>query len=788
MVTLLDRKLLRDISAMRGQVTTIALVVAAGMAVFVASISTYDSLRAGRDRFYASAGFPQVFVTLKRAPLSVVAQLNEIPGVAAVEPRIVRDVILDWPSAMLPVSARMVSLAHAGDEPMVRLHVRRGTLPERGDTQTVAINEAFAEANAVRLGSDVRVVLNGRIQRFRVVAVALSPEYVYAVKPGIPIPDDRFYAVLWVDRRAAEAAFDMTGAFNDAIVSLTPGTDPKQVIDELDRLLEPYGSVGAIARRDQPSNRFLEDELNQQKVMSITIPIIFFGVAAFLLNVVLGRLVTAQREQIAALKALGFPTTPLVFHYLKLVAVVVLFGSALGLAGGFVFGEAMIASYHGFFRLPALVFELTPWSALAGFLISFAAASLGVVTALQSVVTLAPAVAMRPAAPRRFRRSWIEALLSTRKLTPRHVMTIRNFTGRPLRSAFTIAGIALAVPMVVLGLFWRDAIDQMIEVQFNLVERGNAMVTFPHPLDRTVVGDLAREPGVLVAEGYRIAPVRLRAGHRSYLTSVIGLPFDSGLRRPHDAALRPIDVPPGGLTLSRRLAERIQVVPGDTVTIEVMEGKRRKVDLPVSAIVDEVIGMSCYMEIDTLNRLTGEGAVVSAAALLVEPSALPALSRRFKELPVIESVSMKAYTLSSFLDKIAGLVLVSAGVLTVFAVIVAVGVVYNSARIALQERAWELASLRVLGFTRAEVAQILFGQFAIEIALAIPLGLVLSRGIVTLIARFHSNESFQIPGVVGARTYAVATAIVVATALASAYIVRRRVDRLDLVAVLKTRD
>jgi putative ABC transport system permease protein len=352
----------------------------------------------------------------------------------------------------------------------------------------------------------------------------------------------------------------------------------------------------------------------------------------------------------------------------------------------------------------------------------------------------------------------------------------------------TIIGIAFAVPMVVLGLFWRDAIDRMIEIQFNLVERGNVMVTFPHPLNRTIVGDLAREPGVLVAEGYRIAPVRLRAGHRSYLTSVIGLPFDSALRRPHDAALRPIDVPPGGITLTRRLAERMQIAAGDIVTIEVMEGQRRKIDLPVSALVDEVIGMSAYMEVDTLNRLTGEGAVVSAAALFAEPSALAALSQRFKQLPVIESVSMKAYTLASFLDKIAGIVLVSAGILTAFAVIVAVGVVYNSARIALQERAWELASLRVLGFTRAEVAQILFSQFAIEIGLAIPIGLLLSQGIVTLIARFHSSESFQIPGVVGPRTYAVATVIVVVTALASAYIVRRRVDRLDLVAVLKTRD
>ena len=787
-MSLLDRKLWRDISALRGQVISIALVVAAGVAVFVASISTYDSLLGGRDRFYAETRFPQVFVTLKRAPLSIVSQLEATPGVAAVEPRIVRDVIVDWPSALLPVSARVVSLTHAGDEPLARLHLSRGSAPGPNDSRGAVVSEGFAEANAAMPGSDIRVILNGRLQAFQITGVALSSEYVYAVKPGVPIPDDRFFAVLWVDRSAAEAAFDMKGAFNDLVVSLAPGTDAKPVIAELDRLLEPYGSAGAIERRDQPSNRFLEDELNELKTMTITIPIIFFGVAAFLLNAALGRQVAAQREQIAALKALGFPSAPLVLHYLKLVAAIVLLGSALGVAGGIAFGHAMITSYQGFFRLPDLVFALTPWSAIAGTAISFAAAALGVIAALRKVVSLAPAVAMRPAAPLRFRRSWLEGLWPARLLNPRRMMVMRNITGRPLRAFLTTLGIAFAVPMVVLGLFWRDAIDQMIEIQFNLVERGNTVVTFPQPLDRRIVGDLKREPGVLAAEGERIVPVRMRAGHRTYLTSVIGLPVRGELRRPHDAALRPIEIAPQGITLTRRLADRLGVATGDTMTVEVMEGKRRAADVPVSAIVDEVIGMASYMEIDALNKLTGEGDVVSAVALYVENSSLPALSRRFKDLPVIASVGMKAYTLTSFLDKIANLVLVSAGILTGFAVIIASGVVYNSARIGLQERAWELASLRVLGFTRAEVARILFGEFIIEIALAIPFGIAMSQGIIDLILRFASNETFQIPGVIGARTFVAACTVVIVAAAISAYVVRRRIDRLDLVAVLKTRD
>ena len=597
-MTLLDRKLLRDISALSGQVITIALVVAAGIAVFVASISTYGSLRSARDRFYVDAHFPQLFVTVKRAPLSMVTRLNEIPGVVAVEPRIVRDVIVDLPTSTLPVSARVVSISNAGDEPLARLVLRRGVAPSPHDAHEAAINEGFAAANGIIPGTDLRVLLNGRIQSFHITGIALSPEYVYAVKPGLPIPDDRLFAVLWIDRSAAEAAFDMKGAFNDAVVSLAPGVDAAPVMAELDRLLEPYGSVGAIERRDQPSNRFLEDELSQQRVMSITIPFIFFGISAFLLNVSLGRVVGAQREQIAALKALGFPTSRLVLHYMKLMAIIVLLGSALGIGAGFVFGSAMIESYRTFFRLPDLAFALTLWSVLAGPVISFAAAALGVITTLQNVVSTAPAVAMRPAAPLRFRQSWLEASLPQKMRIARRLMMLRNIAGRPFRTALTIGGIAFAVPMVVLGLFWRDAIDQMIEVQFNLVEQGNVAVTFPHPFDHAIVGDLAREPGVLAVEGQRIVPVRLRAGQRSYLTSVIGLRAGSELRRPHDSKLRPIDVAPDGATLTRRLADRLGVVLGETIRVEVMEGRRRKRDLPVSGIVDELIGMASYMNID----------------------------------------------------------------------------------------------------------------------------------------------------------------------------------------------
>ena len=242
-MSLLDQKLVRT-CAMRGQVITIALMVAAGVAVFVASISTLDLLQSGRDRFYAAARFPAGVRDTEAGPLSIVSQLNEIPGIAAVEPRIVRDVIVDWPSSMLPVSARMVSLTRAGDEPLARLHLRRGIAPQPGrhtwrcDQRGICRGECSG-AGSGRSRCTQRPFSELPHHRHRSIArICLRGE------TGLPIPDDRFFAVLWIDRIAAEAAFDMKGAFNDAVVSLTPGTDPKPVIAELDRLLEPYGSVG----------------------------------------------------------------------------------------------------------------------------------------------------------------------------------------------------------------------------------------------------------------------------------------------------------------------------------------------------------------------------------------------------------------------------------------------------------------------------------------------------------------------------------------------------------------
>ena len=787
MVRVLDRKVLRDLWLLRGQVLTIALMIGAGIGVLVASVSTWLSLVGEQRAYYAESRFAEVFAEVKRAPRALLPRIAEIPGVAAVEGRITGEARVDWPASETLVSAQMLSLPFPGGQPALnRLRLAAGRWPDAARHDEAILHAAFAEAWKLRPEDTVAVILNGRRESFRITGIAHSAEYVFASRPGSPLPDDRGFAVLWASEEALARGFDMQGAFDQVVLALAPGASQAAVIDALDRMLEPYGGRGAYGRRDQPSHRLLEDELAQQRLTAVVVPLIFLGIAAFLLNVVLGRLVEAQREQVAALKALGYPSWPIALHYAKFVAVVCALGSAIGTAAGAWMGAGMLGSYRPFFRFPEMPYLLPAWLPLLGTGASLAAAFLGVLAALRRTLRLPPAEGLRPAAPAAFGAR--ASASPGGRLGPRAKIILRGLLGRPLRTGLTVLGIAFAVPMVVLGLFWWDALRVMVQVQFDGIERGDAFVAFTDPRPSRSVRELARLPGVLAAEGQRILPVRLRAGHRSYRLGLTGLPEGAALRVPRDAALRPIDIPRDGLALSRRLADRLRVRAGDGLQVEVLEGARPVLTLPVAALVEDIIGLNAFLEIGRLNRLMREDDLVSHVALRVDPAQARALWARLGEHPRIATTSVKAAWMRTFDEVMGGLVVTGALFVTGFGLIIAVGVVYNSARVAVQERGWEMASLRVLGFTRAEVSRLLLAELAAAMALALPLGLALSQAIVTLLVARHGNESFELPAVISPATFATAAMVVLGAGVASALAVRRQLDRLDLVAALKARD
>jgi putative ABC transport system permease protein len=787
-VSVLDIKLVRDLWTMRTQVVSIALLIAAGVAVLVMSASNYLALVRAMDAHYRNERFADLFAGVKRAPLSLLDRIREIDGIGVAEARIAQAVRVMREDSELPISGRIISIPASGQPLLNRLYLADGRWIDAARPDEIIINAAYAQARGVRLGDSVDVILNGRLQAFRVVGIALSPEFVFATRSALPLPDDRNFVVLWAGEDAVRGAFDMRGAFNDVVMTLAPGAARAAAIEELDRLLMPYGGIGAYDRRELPSNRLLEDELAEQETMSIVMPLVFFGIAAFLLHVVLGRLVEAQREQIASLKALGFPNLSIAAHYIKLVTVIAALGAGLGLLLGAWLAVLVIDIYRDFFRFPVLEAHLEPWIAVLATLASILVANAAAASAVYGIAGLPPAEAMRPRVPAVTPLARHIQVMSERGIPMPFLMALRTIVGRPVRTLLTISGIALAVPLVLFGLFWFDAIAHMIDAAFGRIERGDAFVTFTVPVPGRALYELQSVPGVLLAEGQRIVPVRLVAGHRSYRSSLAGLSRQSELKVLRDPALAPIEIPHDGLVLSRPLAERLGLGVGDSVTVEVQEGKRPVLRLPVAKVSDDILGFSATMDIAALNKHLREGNAVNAAALKIDPRQSHLVWPRIQAMPKVEASSVKALWLTLFDETIGGMIVVGAVILAGFGLLIALGVVYNSARVAFQERAWELASLRILGFTRAEVSMILLSELAFELIVAIPIGLVAGYGLISMIMSLRLQESFQVPVVIEPASYAIAACVILAAAAGSAFVVRRRIDALDLVSVLKTRD
>jgi putative ABC transport system permease protein len=783
----LDRKLLRDLANMKSQAITIALVMAAGIGAFVAQLSTYTSLQATRQSYYEDARFSQVFADVKRAPKAVEQQIVELAGVAEVETTVMFDVTLDIPEVAEPVIGRMIGLSNSNQPQMNRLTLRQGRFIERGEANEALVSEGFAKARRLKPGDRLAAILNGKREMLTIVGIVLSPEYIFATRGGA-LPDDRSFGVFWMDRERLASAFNMEGAFNHAVLRMAPGASEPALIDALDRLLEPYGARGAHGRDDQLSHKILSQEINQQKTMSTVFPSIFLGVAAFLLNVVLSRQVATQRSEIAALKAVGYTDAAIAIHYLKMILVIVLLGIVMGFMIGVWLGYFMTNMYTDFFHFPKLAYRVQPWIPLTAAAVSAFAAFGGAFNTLRGIMRLPPAEAMRPPSPTQYRRMLLERIGMERLLSPQARMIARTLERRPFRAALTAFGIACSVAVIVSGTFWQDAIDYLISVQFNAADRGDIQVVFAEPVADSARYEIAHLPGVLFTENSRAVPVRLRAGHRSYLTSVSGLPDDSRLRRLLDEQQRQIYLPPEGVLITDRLADRLGVKPGDIIQLEILEGNRVKRDLPLAGVVNDLFGLTVYMDIRALNRLMAEGDSISSVNIASGGDPDKALLARLKEMPKVATVSIKASALQTFNETSARNMLVFTAIVTIFAIAIAVGVVYNSARIALAERAWELASLRVLGFTRHEVSSLLLGELAIELLVAIPLGLWLGYLLSVLIISFTHTETFSIPVIIQPRTYAYAALATLLAGVVSALIVRHRIDHLDLVAVLKTRE
>ncbi len=784
----LHRKLFRELWGMRGQALAIALVIASGVSTFVMALSTFQSLEETQAAFYREYRFADVFASIKRAPNSIADRIREIPGVDVVQTGVAAGVNLDIEGYTDPATAMLVSVGEDGNSELNRIYLREGRLVDPMRDDEAVVSEAFAEAQGLRPGDRLAAIINGHRKELTLVGVALSPEFVNQIKPGSMVPDFKSYAILWMAERPLATAYNMDGAFNSVALTLTANANTAEVIDRMDDILARYGGRGAYARADQVSHRFLTEEFRQLESLATIFPTIFLGVAAFLLNVVFSRLFQTEREQIATLKAFGYSNWSIGIHYLQFVAVIAAVGVVLGIIGGAWLGSGMSSMYMEFYRFPYLQYFIGPSVVLIAVLISLGACVGGTIFAVRRAVKQPPAEAMRPEAPARYRRTWFDRTILAKAFSEPMRMIARNIQRRPMKALSTSFGISASFAILVMGLFSSDSIEYMLDVQYRLAERDDISVSFVEPTSYSALLDLQRLPGVEYAEGFRSVPVRLRVGHRTYRTTILGVLPGGDLYRTLDTELQPVETPEGGLVLTDYLAKVLEVRPGEEVTVEVLEGSRPVRVTPLTGTVNQFLGVSGYMRLDALNRFMREGPALSGVRLAVDSAYETDVFAAIKRMPRVAGTEIKQRAAQSLRDTMGQQILMFTFIATLLAGTIAFGVVYNSARITLSERSRELASLRVLGFTRGEASFILLGELAILTLAAIPLGMVLATALCTMFIRSMQTDLFRIPLVLEPSTFAYAALVVLVCSVLSALVVRTRINHLDLVGVLKTRE
>jgi putative ABC transport system permease protein len=781
----LRRKALRDLRRLWAQALAIALVLAAGVATLILGNGAHRALSDTRDRYYQDYRFADLSSDVVRAPLALINDIRAIEGVIQADPRIVKLGRPEIEGMTEPASVLLVS-APQGDG-LNRLHLREGRLPSADAADEAVVSQDFASAHGLRQGAHLTVVMNGKRRDLAITGIALSPEFIYALGPGEMMPDPRRFGVVWLPRAALEQAFDLEGAFSNVALRVAPGVSEARVIAELDRLTGPYGGGGATGRSEQTSHAFLDAELMQLGAMVKVLPPIFLLVAAMLVHMTLSRLITLEREQIGLLKALGYTPFQIAQHYLEFVLLVAMVGILTGFAAGAWLGAGLAQLYARFFSFPFLVFGTDLRVYGLAMAVTLIAASGGAVQSLRAVMALPPAVAMAPPAPADYKRGagWLLAVLHLRQ---KGRMVARHLLHWPVRTASSVLGMAMAVAILVASLWSFGSIDHMIYVTFRLAERQDVKMVLAAPADLRVMEDIGHLPGVLAAEPFLMIPARISHGPRSKRLAIEGRPADAALSRVLSPDLGPMTMPEAGLILSAALADALAARPGDIVQVAFLDGKRVMVDLPVSGISLGYVGLGAAMEIGALGHAADSGEQVSGANLLIDPNLQPAFFAAAAAAPMTGFLNVTDLTVARFRATLAENITLMISVYVTLAAIIAIGVVYNFSRIALSEQGRELASLRVLGFSRAEVAAVILLELGVVVALAQPLGWLIGHGIGLAMVAAFSSDLYRVPFIMGPEVYATASLIVIAAALLSALAIRSRINQLDLIAVLKTRE
>ncbi len=780
----LDRKLLREVKHSRGLILTITSLMAVGVMCFIYMHSAYDNLNLAKEQYYSQCRMADFWIDVKKAPLAELAALTKIPGISEIRPRIQSFATVDLERVEEPLNSLVLSLPDTQRPVINDIVLKRGGYFTGRRRNEVIVNDAFARQHGLYPGGWIHLLLNNRREELMIVGTAISSEFVYLVGPGNITPDPEHFGVFYLPQSYAEEVFDFDGAANQVVGLLSPEVRerPEETLRRAELLLGDYGVFSTTARKDQPSNHFLSDEIRSLGTFASILPTIFLAVAALVLNVLMVRLIDQQRSTIGMLKALGYSNGEIFVHFVKFGALIGLASGLPGLAAGYGMAELITKIYHRFFEFPNLVNRVYPVWYLTGLAIAIVCALVGTVHGARLALRLQPAEAMRPRPPVAGGRIWLERFARLwRRLGFGWRMTLRNLVRHRLRTGVGIMSVAFGAGLMVAGFMLREGVEYIVEFQFNQVMRSDFDLTFKDERSSEAVVEARRLPGVERAEPVLDVAGDFFHGPYRHKGVVTGLAADARLTVPRDRVGRSVRVPEAGLAMTRKLAQLLHVEAGDVIEFEPIKGLRQRRAVPVAEVIDSYVGLSVYADIHYLSRLISEELAVTGVQITADPqpAVRHALDQELKQLPALQSFNGRQNVIRNVTETVLKTQAIFISLLVVFAGVIFLTSLLNTSLISLAERRREVATLRVLGYTAWQVGGYFFRQSMVVTVLGTLAGLPLGYGLCMWVTARFDTEMFRFPLVsppsVWIQTWALALLFGVLTHLA----VQRDIHRMD---------
>jgi len=791
--TVLLRKLLRDLFGRKGALLALVVIVMIGVGIFVAMAAVYRDLDGARRRYYAAYQLADFSVDLKRAPTRVVHEVATLPNVRAARGRVHLSARIDLAGVAEPISGTAISMPDQPAPVLNGMLLRTGTWFSDGRGKQVILDDAFAQAHRLVPGSRIRVLLLDKEHDLLVVGTAMSPEFVFVLPPaGGQAPDPARHGVLYLPERFLQESCDLDGAYNQ-VVGLAHDSGRvalDNTLRAIEEMLDPYGVTNSTPIHEQPSARFLADELQGLQVSAKILPGVFLLVATLVLNVLMARLVAQQRSVIGTLKALGYSSGAITRHYLGFGVIVGSVGGVAGIGLALVLQELFLAMYRMFYRMPAIDSHLYPDVLATGFLISVVFAVAGTLKGVHRAASLAPAEAMRPPPPEKGGRVPPERIPWLWGPLPfRWKMILSAVFRNPFRSSVSLFASVISTALVVATLGSLDALNYLMHYEFARVSHEDVTVSLRDPRGVGATPELGSLPSVSHTEAQLAVVCDLSNGPFRRRVGLTGLARGNRLRTPLDAAGQPIVAPDEGLVLSRKLAEILHVRPGERLRLRPLIGRRQRVEALVVGTVDSFLGLSGYADIAYLSRLLGES--WSANVLLGTSfggAGTSAFFAALKERPSVVGVGERARSLTQFDESFGDMMGKSISVTILFAGLVAFGSVLNATLVSLSERQREVGTLRVLGYTPWQVSKIFSGESLLLNGVGILLGLVAGIGFAHLLAMAYDTELYRFPVVIRASTLALSAVLMAGFVIVAQLIVYRLIRKLPWLDVMKIKE